>query len=68
MSYLHGKDETKGPHHHPVDETLYLMRGAITFTIAGDRYELQRATNSRCPPERLMRSLSRLNRLCDGLE
>jgi mannose-6-phosphate isomerase-like protein (cupin superfamily) len=40
VSYKHGKDERIPLHRHPVDETLYLLRGSMTFTIAGKRYAL----------------------------
>lgn len=40
VSYKHGTDENIPLHRHPVDETLYLLRGRITFTIAGKTYAL----------------------------
>jgi quercetin dioxygenase-like cupin family protein len=49
VEYTHPNAQTIGTHCHPIEETVYLLRGSITFTIAGKSYQLDIGDRLRLP-------------------
>jgi len=49
VEYEHPNAETFETHCHPIEETVYLLRGSMTFTVAGKAYPLSRGDKLRLP-------------------
>jgi mannose-6-phosphate isomerase-like protein (cupin superfamily) len=49
VEYEHPNAETFETHCHPIEETVYLLRGSMTFTVAGKSYPLRIGDKLRLP-------------------